>query len=286
MDPSKTRGQLTATCSLIHFVRHCVRSIGTLTHTSSFGFLLLLQPAFLCRVTKLALNHDGLSHASAHSVSAFERLAINQKLLRTAISEALDRDIIQTLLRFQDCKPKILWLHCSHCVQPQLSFSALSTPRAGLQPLHLAISSGVRYQEETSDGQKCIAGIGILQYWEKYFTASALGYCNKYCSNAGYCSVVKALPPALYPFTVRSHASRVVILKRVGTRPPRKWILLGRTVRGNATWTPTELYAQLACSQSQDRDGEEGTFSAPATPVQVFTAVPSKMVRYYMQGGH
>jgi len=42
----------------------------------------------------------------------------------------------------------------------------------------------------TSDGQKCIAGIGILQYWEKYFTASSLGYCNTYCSNAGYCSKV------------------------------------------------------------------------------------------------
>jgi hypothetical protein len=39
-----------------------------------------------------------------------------------------------------------------------------------------------------SDGQKCIAGIGILQYWEKYFTASSHGYCNTYCSNAGYCS--------------------------------------------------------------------------------------------------
>jgi hypothetical protein len=32
----------------------------------------------------------------------------------------------------KNCKLAILWLRCSHCVQPQLSFSALNTPRAGL----------------------------------------------------------------------------------------------------------------------------------------------------------
>jgi hypothetical protein len=67
-----------------------------------------------------------------------------------------------------------------------------------------------------------------------------------------------ALPPA-FPFSrLISHASRMVIRRNPGARPPRKWLLLGRTVRGNATWTPTELSAQLACSQSQGRGGEEG----------------------------
>jgi hypothetical protein len=68
------------------------------------------------------------------------------------------------------------------------SAAGTTTLPFGAAAVGSAEKSHLRRGSYSGDGQKCIAGIGILQYWEKYFTASSRGYCNTYCSNAGYCS--------------------------------------------------------------------------------------------------